>query len=104
LGWAALSSEGKSFREELSKGGDRDERRTLVELLEALELRSETALAGGVDNEDDLALELGEIVDVALLCALRSVSRHSSHHCRDTDQLTVKGLEVVESGSRSHCG
>lgn len=31
----------------------------LVELLEALELRCETALGGRVDNEDDLALVIG---------------------------------------------
>lgn len=73
--------------------------RTFVELLKTFELRSETALAGGVDDEDDLALELGQIINVALLCALRSVSRQG----RDTNQRTVKRLELVESGSRSHC-
>jgi hypothetical protein len=34
--------------------------RTLVESLEVVELRSEAALAGGVDDEDDFALVLGE--------------------------------------------
>ena len=47
---------------------------TLVQLLEAFELRGEAALASSVDDEDDLALQLGQIIDVALLCALLSVS------------------------------
>jgi hypothetical protein len=42
---------------------------TLVELLKTFELRGEATLAGGVDDKDDLALELGKIIDVALLCA-----------------------------------
>jgi hypothetical protein len=42
----------------------------LVELFEALELRGEAALGGGVDDEDDLALEGGERVLVALLCGV----------------------------------
>jgi hypothetical protein len=40
----------------------------LVELLETLELRGEAAFGGGVDDENDLALELFEGVWVALLC------------------------------------
>ena len=78
--------------------------RTLVEFLEAFELRSEAALAGGVDDKDDLALELGQVIDVALLCASKSATRPSSYCYRDTHQHTVKRLELVESGSRSHCG
>ena len=53
---------------------------TLVQLLEAFELRGEAALASSVDDEDDLALQLGQIIDVALLCALLSVSYHVHHH------------------------
>lgn len=40
----------------------------LVELLKPGELRGEAALGGGVDDEDNFALELGEIVDFAALC------------------------------------
>lgn len=40
----------------------------LVELLEAGVLGREAALGGGVDNEDDLALELAEVELVAGLC------------------------------------
>lgn len=49
--------------------------RTLVESLEIIELGSEAALAGGVDDEDDLALQLGE---------------------REVCALVVFGLEVEE--------
>jgi hypothetical protein len=55
--------------------------RTLVESLKIIELRSETALAGGVDGEDDLALHVGE---------------------REGRSLVIFGLEVVESGSGRH--
>jgi len=48
----------------------------LVELLEALELRGEAALGGGVDDEDDLALEGGERVLVALLCGVAVSETH----------------------------
>lgn len=48
---------------------------TFVEGLEVVELRGEAALAGGVDDEDDLALEVGERVGRSLV---------------------VLGLEVVE--------
>lgn len=50
---------------------------TFVKSLEVVELRGETALAGGVDDEDDFALEVGERVD---------------------GSLVVFGLEVEESG------
>ena len=40
----------------------------LVELLEALELGSEAAFRGCVDDEDDFAVELGEVVGGALFC------------------------------------
>lgn len=43
------------------------ERLTFVESLQVVELGSEAALAGGVDDEDDLALEVGERVDGALV-------------------------------------
>ena len=72
--------------------------RTFVELLETFELRSETALAGGVDDEDDLALELGKIVNLAPLCMVSAVL---VGHARDSTH-TVKGLEPVESSSRRH--
>jgi len=81
------------------KGEERKKAHTLVELLEAFELRGETALAGGVDDEDDLALELGQVVDVALLCASLSVVVASP--CQRPSH-TVKGLELVERGSRRH--
>lgn len=55
--------------------------RTFVQLLETFELWSETTLGSGVDNEHDLALEVGQRVLIALL---------------------VLGLEVVESGSGRH--
>lgn len=55
--------------------------RTFVQLLETFELWSETTLGGSVDNEHDLALEVGQRVLVALL---------------------VLWLEVVESGSGRH--
>jgi len=45
---------------------------TLVELLKTFELRGEATLAGSVDDKDDLALELGQIINIALLCALLS--------------------------------
>ena len=35
--------------------------RTLVESLKIIKLRSEAALAGGVDDEDNLALQAGKI-------------------------------------------
>ena len=55
--------------------------RTLVESLEVVELRGEAALAGGVDDEDDLALQAGEIEGLALV---------------------IFGLEVVEGGCGRH--
>jgi hypothetical protein len=48
--------------------GEGKKKCTLVELLEALKLRSKPALAGSVDDEHNLALELGQIVDTTLLC------------------------------------
>lgn len=57
---------------------------TFVELLESLELRSEATLGSGVDDEHDLALEVGQRVGLALL---------------------VNGLEIVECGGGRHaCG
>lgn len=76
VGGLEFCSEKEVLKERSVSGGhERKYRHTLVELLETFELRGETALAGGVDDEDDLALQLGQIIDVALLCALRSVSR-----------------------------
>lgn len=46
----------------------------LVELFEALELRGEAALGGGVNDEDDLALERGEREFLALLCCVKLAS------------------------------
>lgn len=58
---------------------------TLVQSLKIVELGCEAALAGGVDDEDDLALELGQ---------------------REVGSLVVFGLEVEESGCGRHgsCG
>jgi hypothetical protein len=42
-----------------------------VELFEALELWRETAFGGRVDDEDDLALEVCEVICAALLCEQR---------------------------------
>jgi hypothetical protein len=61
--------------------GERVEVRTLVKSLEIIELRSEAALAGGVDDEDDLALQVGE---------------------REGRSLVIFGLEVVEGGCGRH--
>jgi len=55
--------------------------RTLVESLKIIKLRSEAALAGGVDDEDDLALQAGEVEGLALV---------------------IFGLEVVEGGCGRH--
>lgn len=41
----------------------------LVEFLQALELRREAAFGGGVDDEDDFALEVDEGEGGALFCA-----------------------------------
>jgi hypothetical protein len=76
---------------------------TLVELLKTFELRGEAALAGGVDDKDDLALELGQIIDVALLCAQLSVFlSHAQPSQHRLIKRTVQGLELVEAGSRRH--
>ena len=56
---------------------------TFVELLEALKLWSEAALGCGVHDQDDLALEVGERVFLALL---------------------IFGREVEEGGSGRHGG
>ena len=55
--------------------------RTLVESLKIIELRSEAALGGGVDDEDDLALQVGE---------------------GEGRSLVIFGLEVVEGGCGRH--
>ena len=55
--------------------------RTFVELLETLKLWCKAALGGGVDDEHDLALEVGQRKFIALL---------------------VFGLEVVECGGGRH--
>jgi hypothetical protein len=54
---------------------------TFVESLEVVELRGEAALAGGVDDENDFALHVGE---------------------REGRTLVIFGLEVVEGGSGRH--
>ena len=54
---------------------------TLVKSLKIIELRSEAALGGGVDDEDDLALQVGE---------------------RERRSLVIFGLEVVEGGCGRH--
>ena len=55
--------------------------RTLVESLKVIELRGEAALAGGVDDQHDLALHVGE---------------------REGRALVIFGLEVVEGGCGRH--
>lgn len=55
---------------------------TLVKSLEVVELRRETALAGRVDDKDDLALQLRQRVGLSIL---------------------IVRLEVVESGCGRHC-
>jgi hypothetical protein len=40
----------------------------LVEVLKAFELRGEAAFGGGVDDENDFAVEGGEVEGFALLC------------------------------------
>jgi hypothetical protein len=75
---------------------------TLVQFLKTFELRGEATLAGSVDDENDLAFELVKIIDVALLCALLSV--FLSHTSHGFPKRTVKGLELVEAGSRRHDG
>ena len=70
----------------------------LVELFEALELRGEAALGGGVDDEDHLALEGGERVLVALLW--RQGSGVWAVHGQGG--RTVFGLEVEEGGCGRH--
>ena len=54
----------------------------LVEGLEAVVLGSETALGGGVDNQEDLALVLAEI---------------------HLGALVVQGLEVIDRGHEKKC-
>lgn len=46
---------------------------TFVQLLETFELRSEATLGGSVDNKNDLAFELTEVVRLASLCPNASV-------------------------------
>ena len=61
-------------------------RRTFVQSLKIVELRGEAALAGGVDDQHDLALHVGE---------------------REGRALVIFGLEVVEAGGGRHgacCG
>jgi len=76
---------------------------TLVQFLKTLELRGEATLAGSVDDEDNLALQLGQIIDIALLCvsllvllSLKPLSQLG------VNKRTVQGLELVEAGSRRH--
>lgn len=76
---------------------------TLVQLLKTFELRGEATLAGSVDDEDNLALQLGQIIDIALLCASLSVllSRKQLSQL-GVKKRTVQGLELVEADSRRH--
>lgn len=46
----------------------------LVKLLEPCELRREAAFGRGVDDEDDFAGELGEVVGLAALCGVRRLA------------------------------
>lgn len=65
---------------------------TLVQLLKAFELRGEATLAGSVDNENDLALELGQIINIALLCALLSVSLSHTTMATFASNVLSRGL------------
>lgn len=56
---------------------------TFVELFQTLELRSEAAFGSGVDDKDDLALQVGEWVRLAAL---------------------VVRLKIVEAGGGCHSG
>lgn len=40
----------------------------LVEFFETFELWGEAAFGGGVDDEDDFVVELGQVVGLALFC------------------------------------
>jgi hypothetical protein len=70
----------------------------LVELLETLELRGEAAFGGGVDDENDLALELVEGVWVALLCGNNRIS------LRVTWNQSTRGERerILSSGLKSY--
>lgn len=77
--------EGARFKSERSRRRRRRGEKlshTLVQLLEAFKLRGEATLAGSVDDKDDLALQLGQIIDIALLCALLSVLLSRRQHSR----------------------
>jgi hypothetical protein len=71
--------------------------RLFVKLFEALELRREAAFGGRVDDEDDFALEIGEVVCATPLCrgvlAWETRGRCGSREGR----RTVLGLKVEES-------
>lgn len=78
--WLVRTSAGESVSC-VASGRLRERICTLVESLEVVELRGEAALAGGVDDEDDLALQVGEVVG---------------------GTLVIFGLEVVEGGCGRH--
>ena len=64
---------------------------TFVQLLKAFELRGEATLAGGVYDKDDLALELGQIIDIALLCASLSASLSHTPPWQHSHQTYCRG-------------
>lgn len=75
----------------------------LVQLLEAVKLRCEAALGRRVDDEDDFALELGEVVGLALFCK-RRVKRLvlEAKSCRVDGRLggDVRGVADSEGRER----
>lgn len=85
----------------------------LVQLLQTFILRRETAFRGGVDDEDDFALVFFEGNGLAFLCSRTTYQYlfypNSFHLCANCigravrgGRRTVKRLEIVEAGSRSH--
>jgi hypothetical protein len=69
----------------------------LVELFEALELRGEATLGGGVHDENDLALEGGERESLALLCDAK-LANGSLGRCATTE------TRALERGVRGEGG
>lgn len=67
----------------------------LVELLETGELRSEAAFGSRVDDEDDLALEIGERVFISLFWRVWSVYGPGKELCAHVLSLGLKSKKVV---------
>lgn len=74
----------------------------LVERLEAGVLRREAALGGRVDDQDDLALVLGQVDGLAALCGVLGPNPETAKELHKGIR-TVEGLKVVERRGGSHC-